>query len=62
MRRVRRRHVLGALITGRRQVETGEQILSRAEQLRRDGQVHLVDEAGLQKLASGRDAATARTS
>src|SRR6058998_552938 len=56
--RGRRRHMLGARITQRRQVDPRKERLTTAEQDRRDRDMHLVDEARLEILAHrGRPAA-----
>src|SRR5881396_1655528 len=58
MRRGRRRHMFGAGIAQRRQVHTGKERLTTAEQNRRDRDVYFVDEARLEILAyRGRPAA-----
>jgi len=49
--------MLGHFITERRPIEAHEQILAFAEQCRRHGEMQLVDEARLQILADGGDAA-----
>src|SRR5437867_12634473 len=51
MRRGRRRHMLGARIAQRRQVDPGKERLTTAEQDRRDRDMHLVDEPRLEILA-----------
>src|SRR5438046_10009040 len=58
VRRGRRRHMLGARITQRRQIDARKERLTTAEQDRRDRDMHLVDEARLEILAHrGRPAA-----
>src|SRR5207249_4804268 len=58
VRRGRRRHMFGARIAQRRQVHTGKERLTTAEQNRRDRDVYFVDEARLEILAHrGRPAA-----
>src|SRR4051794_40815967 len=57
MRRRLAGDMLGHFIAERRPIETGEQILAFAEQHRRYGEMQLVDEARLQILADGGDAA-----
>src|SRR3989441_10737091 len=58
VRRGRRRHMLGARIAQRRQVDPRKQRLTTAEQDRRDRDVHFVDVARLEILAHcGRPAA-----
>src|SRR6187200_60380 len=42
-----------ALVAERRQVEARKQVLAGAEQKRRHGQVHFINQAGLQVLANG---------
>src|SRR5213083_2878370 len=58
VRRGRRRHMLGARIAQRRQVDPRKERLTTAEQDRRDRDMHLVDEPRLEILAHrGRPAA-----
>src|ERR1043166_9156587 len=57
MRRVRRGNMFDAFITELRRVDAGEKMFSAAEQYRRKGQVHLVDQSGTQILADRRDPA-----
>src|SRR5438045_2145339 len=58
VRRGRRRHMLGARIAQRRQVDPRKERLTTAEQDRRDRDMHLVDETSLEILAHrGRPAA-----
>lgn len=49
--------MFGAVIAELWQVETGEKVFPGAEEDRSNGEVHLVDEAGLKVLADGGDAA-----
>src|SRR5688500_3675119 len=58
MRRPRTWGAFRSAVAERRQVEAGEQVLPGAEQDGRHGEVHLVDQAGLQILTNGGDAAT----
>src|SRR5438876_4673001 len=51
VRRGRRRHMLGARIAQRRQVDPRKERLTTAEQDRRDRDMHLVDEPRLEILA-----------
>ena len=55
MRRLLAGNVLGARVAKRRRVNPGQKMLSRSEQDRRDGKVHLVDEAGRETLADRSD-------
>ena len=57
VRRAGRGHVLGALVAELGQIKAREQIFTLAEQDRRDGQVQLIDQPGLQVLPHRRDAA-----
>src|SRR3989449_11394444 len=58
VRRARRRHMLGARIAQRRQVDPRKERLTTAEPDRRDRDVHFVDEARLEIFAHrGRPAA-----
>src|SRR5437762_12204112 len=58
VRRGRRRHMFGARIAQRRQVDPRKERLATAEQDRRDRDMHLVDEPRLEILAHrGRPAA-----
>src|SRR2546426_12277886 len=50
VRRGRRRHMLGARITQRRQVEPRKEMLATPQQDRRDRDMHLVDEPRLEIL------------
>ena len=45
MRGVRRRNMLAALIAELWKIETGEEVFAAAEEDRRDGEMHLVDQA-----------------
>src|SRR6266576_1390013 len=54
--RGRRRHMLGARITQRRQIDPRKEMLATAEQDRRNRDVHLVDEPRLEILAHRGDA------
>src|SRR5215472_11096836 len=54
---VRGRDVLGAPVAELRQIEAGQKRFARAEQRRRNRQVHLVDQARAQILPDGVDAA-----
>ena len=49
--------MLGALVAELGQIKAREQIFTLAEQDRRDGQVQLIDQPGLQVLPHRRDAA-----
>src|SRR3989454_8978942 len=51
VRRGRRRHMLGARITQRRQIDPSKEMLATAQQDRRDRDMHLVDEPRLEILA-----------
>jgi hypothetical protein len=62
MRGVGRGNVLGTLIAELRCIESGEEVLSAAEQDRRDGKVHLVDETRTQVLLDRCDPPPRRTS
>src|SRR5689334_1098961 len=57
MRRVRRGNMLDAFIAELRRVDAGEKMFSGAEQHRRNGQVHLVNQSGTQILPYRRDSA-----
>ena len=46
-----------ALVAEREQIEPAEQMLAAPEDLRGDGEVHFVDQARLEVLADGGDAA-----
>jgi hypothetical protein len=58
VRCVWRRHVLAALISETRNVNAGEKALARAQENRRDGNVHFINETGAQVLPDGRHPAS----
>ena len=55
MRGARRPYVFGALESELMKVETGEELLSRAQQHRRHDEMHFIDHARLEKLPDDRD-------
>ena len=57
MHRLHTRDAFRASVAERRQVEARQQVLPGAEQDRRHSQVHLFNQASLQILANGGDAA-----
>ena len=58
MHRMGSGHVLAASVPQRHPVQAAEQVFSAAQQHGADGDVHLVDEPGLQVLPDGGHATT----